>query len=99
MIFPIIIGAIFYVGDGYVLGTDIEKGIKNLTLKYGKICGFWLGPHRAVVVADFGILQQLLNRPETTDRDGWPPEVVGNKCPLNNHKCSFSHGRSYLSKK
>ncbi len=39
-----------------------------MTLKYGKICGFWLGPKKAVVVADFEILKELLNKPETTDR-------------------------------
>ena len=70
-------GIIFFVGDGYILGSALEKGFKNLTLKYGKICGLWLGPNRAVVVADFEILQDLLNRSETADRHSWPPEVVG----------------------
>ena len=48
-----------------------------MTLKYGKIFGLWLGPNRAVVVADFEILQELLNRSETADRHSWPPEVIG----------------------
>ena len=46
-------------------------------MKYGKVCGFWLGPQRAVVVADFEILQELLNKPETAGRQTWLPEVVG----------------------
>ena len=46
-------------------------------MKYGKICGFWLGPQRAVVVADFEILQELLNKPVTAGRQTWQPEVVG----------------------
>jgi len=65
------------LGDAYILGKDIEKGIKNLTLKYGKICGFWMGAHRAVVVADFEILQELLNKPETVDRQQLLPEIAG----------------------
>ena len=62
---------ILLIGDGYRLGNDLEKGVKNLTLKYEKICGFWLGPQRAVVVSDFEILQELLNKPETSDRQVW----------------------------
>ena len=67
----------FLIGDAYILGKDIEQGVKKLTLKYGKVCGFWLGSDRAVVVADFDILQELLNKPETADRPTWPPEVIG----------------------
>ena len=48
-----------------------------MTLKYGKICGLWLGPHKTVIVADFEILQELLNRPEIVGRNIWPNEVVG----------------------
>ena len=64
----------------YILGTDIEIGVSNLTQKYGKICGFWLGPQRTVVVADFEILQELLNRSETSDRQVWA--VAGEKTRL-----------------
>ena len=45
-------------------------------MKYGKICGFWLGTQKAVVVADFQILHGLLNRPECSSRPTWPPEVI-----------------------
>ena len=76
-----IIERIFFAGDAYILGKDTEKGFKNLILKYGKICGFWLGPQRAVVVADFEILQELLNKPETSDRQFW---AAGGK--MNFHK-------------
>ena len=51
--------------------------MKNLTIKYGKICGFWLGSEKAVLVADFEILQGLLNRPETSDRQTLPLELIG----------------------
>ena len=64
------------LGDAYILGNDLEKGFKNLTLKHGKICGLWLGPQRAVVVSDFEILQEMLNKPETSDRQIWA--VAGN---------------------
>ena len=66
----------FFAGDAYILGNDIEKGIKNLTLKYGKMCGFWLGPQRAVIVADFEILQEMLNRNETSGRQIFAPAVA-----------------------
>ena len=64
------------LGDAYILGNDLEKGFKNLTTKHGKICGLWLGPQRAVVVSDFEILQEMLNKPETSDRQIWA--VAGN---------------------
>jgi hypothetical protein len=54
----------------------LEKGFKNLTSKHGKICGLWLGPQRAVVVSDFEVLQEMLNKPETSDRQIWA--VAGN---------------------
>ena len=63
-----VISTISFAGDAYVLGKETEKGFKNLIRKYGKICGFWLGPQRTVVVADFEILQELLNKPETSNR-------------------------------
>ena len=59
------------LGDAYILGNDLEKGFKKLTRKYGKICGFWLGPQRAVVLADFEMIQEMLNRAETSDRQIW----------------------------
>ena len=37
-------------------------------MKYGKICGFWFGTQRAVLVADFDILQEILNKSETSNR-------------------------------
>ena len=46
----------------------MEKGFKNLNLKYGKICGFWFGPQRAVLVTDFEILQEILNKSEASNR-------------------------------
>ena len=62
------------LGDAYVLGDDLEKGFKKLILKHGKICGLWLGPQRAVVVADFEILQEVLNKAELSDRQHWALE-------------------------
>ena len=62
------------LGDAYVLGDDLEKGFKKLILKHGKICGLWLGPQRTVVVADFEILQEVLNKIEFSDRQHWALE-------------------------
>ena len=64
------------LGDAYILGDDLEKGFKNLVLKHGNISGFWLGPDRTVIVSDFELLQELLNKPETSSRQAWP---VGSK--------------------
>lgn len=55
-------------GDAYVLGNDLAKGFSNLSEKYGKVCGFWLGRERAVFVADFDLLQDILQKSETVDR-------------------------------
>ena len=57
------------IGDSYVLGGDFNRGFRNLFEKYGKIGGFWLGPKRATFIADFDILQELLNKSETADRE------------------------------
>ena len=59
---------ILFLGDAYILGNDLEKGFTNLSLKYGKICGFWLATQRAVLIADFEILQEILNKTEASDR-------------------------------
>ena len=56
------------VGDAYVLGNDLAKGFSNLSEKYGKVCGFWLGTERAAFVADFDLLQDILQKSETVDR-------------------------------
>ena len=39
-----------------------------MTKKYGKISGMWIGGERAVIVADFEILQDLLSKNETALR-------------------------------
>jgi len=64
------------VGDGYLLGQDFNAGFTSLIKKYGKMVGFWLGPSRAVLISDFDILQDVLNRHETTDR-GFSKEAGG----------------------
>lgn len=56
------------LGDAYVLGNDLVNGFLKLRRKYGKIYGMWLGGQRAVVVADFDVLQDILNKQETADR-------------------------------
>ena len=57
-----------FVGDGYMLGSDLDTGFKNLCKKYGNICGFWLGLNRATFIADFDTLQEVLNKSETANR-------------------------------
>ena len=56
------------LGDAYQLGIDIPKGLHELTVKYGSIFGFWMGPERAIAISDFDVLQEVLNRNETTNR-------------------------------
>ena len=55
-------------GDAYVLGNDLAKGFSNLSKKYGKVCGFWLATERAAFVADFDLLQDILQKSETVAR-------------------------------
>ena len=56
------------LGDSYLLGKDLTSGFLSLTKKYGKMTGLWLGPRRAVVISDFEILQDILNKKEANDR-------------------------------
>ena len=56
------------IGDSYKLGKDLLSGFQSLTARYGQISGFWLGPRRAVVISDFEVLQDILSKPETADR-------------------------------
>ena len=56
------------MGDSYILGRDLTRGFYRLQEKYGNIFGFWLGPTRAVVVSDFELLQDILNKPGTANR-------------------------------
>ena len=59
-------------GDAYVLGSDLNEGFKLLYEKYGKVCGFWLGSKRTVFVADFDLLQDILNKSELANRQILP---------------------------
>ena len=56
------------VGDAYILGRDISGGMSKVTKKYGKIAGMWMGSERAVLISDFEILQDLLNKNESSYR-------------------------------
>ena len=56
------------IGDAYHFGSDISGGLSKMTKKYGKISGMWIGGERAVIVADFEILQDLLSKNETALR-------------------------------
>ena len=64
------------IGDTYVMGGDLALGFRKLKEKYGKMFGLWLGKKRCVCVADFDILQELLNKSETANRVVAP--AVGN---------------------
>ena len=50
------------------MGKDLLSGFQSLTVEHGQISGFWLGPRRAVVISNFEVLQDILNKPETADR-------------------------------
>ena len=63
-------------GDGYVLGKDLPKGLSRLCAKYGKVCGIWLGSTRAVVVSDFDVLNDILNKSEAANRQEFPAGFV-----------------------
>ncbi len=56
------------LGDAYVLGQDLVEAFKGLRQKYGDIFGFWMGPRRAVAICTFDDMQELLNKPETANR-------------------------------
>ena len=57
-----------FAGDAYLLGKDLHGGLDKITEKYGRISGMWLGHQRAILVADFDILQDLLNKNEASHR-------------------------------
>jgi len=57
-----------FAGDAYLLGKDLHGGLDKITEKYGRISGMWLGHQRAVLVADFDILQDLMNKNEASSR-------------------------------
>ena len=60
------------LGDSYKLGTNFVSGLQSLTKKYGNIVGLWLGTNRAVVISDFDVLQDILNKNETAWRQHIP---------------------------
>ena len=57
-----------FVGDSYVLGKKLDIGFTNLTQKYGKFVGMWMGPDRTVIVSDFEVLQDILSKNGTENR-------------------------------
>ena len=56
------------IGDSYKLGKRFSSGFSKLTKQYGKVVGLWLGPRRAVLISDFDILQDILNKNATAFR-------------------------------
>ena len=59
-------------GDAYILGKDSANGFYSLHKKYGKVFGMWLGQNQTVVVSDFELLQDILNKPEYSFREDPP---------------------------
>ena len=57
-----------FIGDGYVIGNDIIPGLQKMKKKYGPTCGFWLGNERCVLLTDFDLIQEAMNKPETSAR-------------------------------
>ncbi len=47
------------LGNALQLGWRMQTGIDRLAAKYGDICGFYLGGHRAVVISDYRLLQEI----------------------------------------
>ena len=78
-------------GDAYLLGNDLAKGFSTLSEKYGKVCGFWLGMERTVFVADFDLLQDILQRSETADR-----QTRANSCKLLNTFLDFKENHKFF---
>ena len=56
------------IGDAYMIGSDFASGFCSMIKKYGKVIGLWLGPDRVVIISDFDILQEILNKNETSGR-------------------------------
>ena len=67
-----------FLGDTYMIGNDYKTGFHLLHKKYGASVGMWMGRHRAVLISDFEILQDIMNKPETTLRAHSIPEMRSN---------------------
>ena len=67
-----------FLGDTYMVGNDYKTGFHLLHKKYGTSVGMWMGRHRAVLISDFEILQDIMNKPETTLRAHSIPEMRSN---------------------
>ena len=67
-----------FIGDTYTVGNDYKTGFHLLHKKYGTIVGMWMGRHRAVLISDFEILQDIMNKPETTLRAHSSPDMRSN---------------------
>ena len=57
------------IGHGYLLSKKLNESFLNLALKYGKVYGMWLFGKRAVIISDFEMLQNVLNKNETSNRE------------------------------
>ena len=65
------------IGHLYKLDKkDFPSSLRKLSYKYGKIFGLWFGGERCVMVADFDVIQDIMNRKEAVDR---PPMKGGGK--------------------
>ena len=67
-----------FLGDAYMIGNDYNTGFHLLHKKYGSFVGMWMGRHRAVLISDFEILHDIMNKSETTLRPHSTPEMRSN---------------------
>ena len=80
------------IGHLYKLDKkDFPSSLRKLSYKYGKIFGLWFGGERCVMVADFDVIQDIMNRKEAVDR---PPMQGGGKF----HSKTFHPALSYSRK-
>ena len=61
------------------LSGDFANDMKKISNKYGdgNLCGFWLGPFRAVTVKKFETIHSLLNHPKVEGR-----QKIASKCKI-----------------
>ena len=57
------------IGHGYLLSKKLNESLLSLASKYGKIYGMWLFGKRAIIISDFEVLQNVMNKNETSNRE------------------------------
>ena len=57
-----------FVGDGYILGSDVTTGFQKLREKYGETFGLFIGSKKAVVLYDPELIIKAMAMDEIAGR-------------------------------